>query len=72
MNTNLFKFLLFYGKGTMHVTKDTFGLIPLLDFDKEWNDEKVFSEFKFNKQDVEYINNFISSRTNGTLTKEDA
>lgn len=72
MDTNLFKFLLFYGKGTMHVTKDTFGLIPLLDFDKGWNNEKVFSEFNFNKQDIEYINNFIASRKNGTLIKEDA
>ncbi|MBR0038405.1 MAG: Eco57I restriction-modification methylase domain-containing protein [Lachnospiraceae bacterium] len=72
MNTNLFKFLLFYGKGTMHVTKDTFGLIPLLDFDKEWNDEKVFNEFKFNKNDIEYINKFINSRNNGIAIKEDA
>ena len=71
MNTNLFKFLLFYGKGTMHVTKDTFGLIPLLNFNIEWNDEKVFNGFGFSKNDIEYINNFIYLRKNNVSAKED-
>ena len=70
MNTMLFKFLLFYGKGTMHVTKDTFSLIPLVNFDEEWNDEKVFKKFNIGDEEKAYIKSFIKEREKNS--KEDA
>lgn len=60
INTNFFKFLLYHGKGTMHVNKDVFSLIPLLDFSEKWDDNKINSLFKFSEDEIKTINSLIN------------
>ncbi len=55
MNTKFFKSLLYFGKGTMQVTQSVFGLIPLCDFSKSWNDEKLYKQFNLSKKEIGYI-----------------
>lgn len=55
MKTKFFKSLLYFGKGTMHVTSSVFGLIPLLDFNKKWTDEELFEHFKLSNEDILFI-----------------
>ena len=55
MNTKFFKFLLYLGKGTMHVTKSVFGLIPLQDFTEEWTDEKLYKKYGLTADEIAYI-----------------
>lgn len=60
MNTNFFRLLLYYGKGTMQVTKNVFKLIPLQDFSEEWTDEKLFKKYNFDESDIEFIKSIVS------------
>lgn len=62
INTNFFRTLLYFGKGTMHVTPSVFSYIPLLDFNKEWNDDVLISYFKLNCDDIKLINDTINQR----------
>lgn len=59
IHTKFFKFLLYYGKGTMHVTKSVFGLIPLQDFSKSWTDSELYSKYSLTKDEIAYIENLI-------------
>lgn len=56
MNTRFFKFLLYHGKGTMQVNKAVFGLIPKVDFNETWNDEKLNKKFGLSKEEINFIN----------------
>lgn len=55
MDTKFFKFLLYLGHGTMQVNPSVFNLIPLLPFDKQWDDETLFSHFSLDEDDVHLI-----------------
>lgn len=55
MKTKFFKAMLYFGKGTMHVTSSVFELIPLVDFHKSWTDEDLFEYFKLSDEDIEFI-----------------
>ena len=57
IHTKFFKFLLYHGKGTMHVTKDVFSLIPLVDFKEPWTDEKLIAKFNLSDDDIKLIQN---------------
>lgn len=59
MDTKFFKFLLYLGKGTMHVTKSVFGLIPLQDFDEEWTDEKLYCKYGLTAEEIAYIEKMV-------------
>ncbi len=60
MKTKFFKSLLYFGKGTMHVTSSVFGLIPLLDFNKPWVDDELYDYFKLSNEDVLFIESLFS------------
>ena len=50
MHTKFFRFLLYYGHGTMQVNKDVFSYIPMVDFSETWDDEKLYTEFGINSK----------------------
>ena len=60
MKTKFFKSLLYFGKGTMQVTSSVFGLIPLLDFNKSWDDNELIKHFKLSNHDVLFIEKLFS------------
>lgn len=59
IHTKFFKTLLYFGKGTMHVTKDVFGLIPLQDFSKPWTDEELYAKYGLTDEEIEFIESMI-------------
>ena len=59
IHTNLFKFLLYHGKGTMHVNKAVFGLIPLQDFSKPWTDEELYAKYGLTDEEIAFIESMI-------------
>ena len=59
ISTDFFKTLLYYGKGTMQVTKSVFGLIPLQDFKENWTDQKLYAKYSLNQEEIEFIENMI-------------
>jgi superfamily II DNA or RNA helicase len=61
ISTNFFKTLLYFGKGTMHVTSSVFGLIPLLDFKEEWTDAKLYKKYNFSTDEIAFIDSLVKS-----------
>ncbi len=61
IETNFFKFLLFHGKGTMHVTAPVFGLIPLQDFSKAWTDEELYKKYRLTQYEIDFIESMFDS-----------
>ena len=61
IKTDFFRFLLFFGKGTMQVNKDVFSLIPLVDFNRRWTDVDLFKEFNLSNSEILFINRIINS-----------
>ena len=59
LHTNLFRFLLYYGKGTMHVNKTVFSLIPLQDFSKPWTDEELYKKYGLSEDEIQFIESMI-------------
>lgn len=62
MQTKLFKFLLYYGKGTMHVTKSVFALIPLQTFDHLFTDDELFKSYHLDKDEIKFIDDLIDTK----------
>lgn len=59
IHTNFFRFLLYYGKGTMQVNRDVFSLIPLQDFSKPWTDEELYKKYGLTEEEVAFIESMI-------------
>lgn len=59
MNTNFFKVLLYFGKGTMQVNKTVFSLIPLQDFSRPWTDEQLYKKYNLTDEEIAFIESMI-------------
>lgn len=59
MDTKFFKILLYYGKGTMQVTKSVFNLVPLQDFSEPWTDEKLYKKYGLTEEEIAFIDSMI-------------
>lgn len=59
IQTSFFKILLYFGKGTMQVTKSVFGLIPLQDFSEAWSDEKLYKKYGLSQEEIDFIESMI-------------
>lgn len=59
IETKFFKFLLYFGKGTMQVNKAVFGLIPMQDFKKKWTDEDLYKKYKLTDEEIGFINSIV-------------
>ena len=55
MHTNFFRALLYIRRGTIHVTRDVFELIPLQDFNKVWTDEDLYKKYKLTDEEIGFI-----------------
>ena len=69
-DTNFFKILLFFGRGTMQVSRDVFRFIPLLDFTFQsvidWSksvtaiDQQLFALYNFSDDEIAFIESVIN------------
>jgi len=59
IHTNFFRFLLYYGKGTMQVNKEVFSLIPLQDFSHPWTDEMLYKKYGLTDEEIAFIESMI-------------
>ena len=62
MKTNFFRTLLYFGKGTMHVTQSVFKYIPLLNFNESWNDDKIIKKFNLTEENIKLISDTIEKK----------
>ena len=59
INTKFFHFLLGMKKVTQDTTKKVYDLIPLVDLNQEWSDEKLYQLFNLSEEEIEYIENTV-------------
>ncbi len=59
MQTSFFLFLLYHGHGTVRVSKDVFGLIPLVDFSHPWTDEMLYKKYGLTEDEIAFIESMI-------------
>lgn len=59
METNLFRTLLYFGKGTMHVNQDVFRFIPLVDLNKKWDDDLLIKELELTAEHITIIDSIL-------------
>lgn len=55
MHTNFFRALLFWGRGTMQVSRDVFRFVPIQDFTRKWTNEELYSKYKLSDYEIAYI-----------------
>ena len=65
--TKFFHFLLSLRKITQHTTSKVYGFVPIQDFSESWTDEKLFTKYGLDKEEVEFINNSIKSDNYSTV-----
>lgn len=68
-DTNFFKILLFFGRGTMQVSRDVFRFIPLLDFtagsEIDWSksvaeiDAQLYAKYHLSDEEIAFIESMI-------------
>ncbi len=59
METSFFRFLLYFGKGTMQVNQSVFDYIPLIPFDRKWDDSALITRFALSKDDINFIKEIL-------------
>lgn len=57
--TNLFRALLYFARAQKNTTAKTYRLIPLLVFNKKWEDEELYRLFNLSDDEIDYINSLI-------------
>ncbi|MCQ2325957.1 MAG: Eco57I restriction-modification methylase domain-containing protein [Bacteroidales bacterium] len=58
-NTNFFKVLLFFGRGTMQVSQDVFRFVPMQDFSHPWTDEMLYKKYGLTEEEIAFIESMI-------------
>jgi len=61
MRTLFFRFLVSQFMYSHHITKDSYCLVPALDMNEEWTDEKLFAKYKLTKAEIAFIESTIRS-----------
>jgi len=59
IKTKFFRALLFYNRHSLHISKNSFELIPLQDFSKPWTDEELYKKYKLTQEEIDYIEDNI-------------
>ena len=59
MNTTFFRVLLFWGRGTMQVSRDVFRFVPLVDFSHPWTDEMLYKKYGLTEDEIAFIESMI-------------
>lgn len=55
MKTKFFKALLYFNRSSINVTKSSFEYIPIVEFNKQWNDEELFKMFHLTSDEIDFI-----------------
>jgi site-specific DNA-methyltransferase (adenine-specific) len=57
--TKFFHFMLTLKKNTQDALSRVYSMIPMQDFDEEWNDEKLYKKYELSESEIEFINMMI-------------
>ncbi|HQF85295.1 MAG TPA: Eco57I restriction-modification methylase domain-containing protein [Smithellaceae bacterium] len=59
MKTRLFRFLVAQFMYSHHITKEAYSLVPILDMDIEWTDEKLYAKYGLTSDEIAFIESMV-------------
>lgn len=59
IKTKFFRALLFFNRHSLNISKESFELIPLQDFNEEWTDEKLYKKYGLTQEEIDFIESMI-------------
>ncbi|NJL77140.1 MAG: restriction endonuclease [Saprospiraceae bacterium] len=59
MKTKFFRFLVSQFMYSHHITKESYQFVPIQDFNKHWNEQKLFEKYQLTPTEIEVIENSI-------------
>ena len=60
IRTKLFRFLVMLKKPTQDGTSKVYNFVPILNFNKKWNNKSVYDFFKLDKNEIDIIEKMIT------------
>lgn len=61
LRTKFARFLLSLAKISQHGTGKTYRFVPILDFNEEWTDERLYKKYSLTEQEIDYIESSIKA-----------
>lgn len=58
-STKFFRFLLLQALSSIHITKDKFCFVPIVDFSKPWTDEELYAKYGLTDDETAFIESMI-------------
>jgi site-specific DNA-methyltransferase (adenine-specific) len=62
LQTKVVRFLLLLSVSSINLSKDKFNFVPIMDFSKQWTDEKLYEYYKISDDEVSFIENLIKQK----------
>jgi site-specific DNA-methyltransferase (adenine-specific) len=59
MKTKLFRFLVLQFMYSHHITKDSYSLVPILDMNIIWTDEKLYKKYGLTPEEIAFIESMV-------------
>jgi site-specific DNA-methyltransferase (adenine-specific) len=59
MTTMFFRFMILLAKSTQHITQKNYSFVPLLDFEENWTDKKLFNKYCISSEEIEFMRTLI-------------
>jgi len=59
VKTRFVRFLISLLSFSQDITRERFNFVPLVDYDQEWTDEKLYKKYKLTKEEIEFIESMI-------------
>lgn len=57
--TKFARFMLLQAVSSIHLTKDKFAFVPVVDFSEFWTDDKLYTKYNLNNEEIKYIESMI-------------
>ena len=61
MKTRFFRFLVAQFMYSHHITKNSYSLVPLLNMDEVWTDEKLYKKYGLTAEEIAFIESMVRS-----------
>ncbi len=61
-HTKFFRFLVMQSVTSISLSKEKFGFVPLLNFDKPWTDKELYDLFELSKEETDFIESLIKNK----------
>ena len=59
IKSKFFRALLFFNRHSLNISKESFDLIPLQNFNEEWTDEKLYKKYGLTQEEIDFIESMI-------------